>query len=244
MIVTNTVIIFSAALLPGIFLFLSKRRLRFGDLLMFSGAYLFAITITHLLPEVFHMPMSQLKLGYYVLAGFFLQFVIEYFTAGVEHGHLHVSEHKGGIIARPLVLAIALSVHAFLEGTLLTNPVLLEGHKPDSLLLGIVLHKIPATIALVSVLLAQLKSRKYIIGVLVFFAVASPAGLLLSDYLARASVLSQDTFAVLFAVVSGNFLHISTTIFFESTPGHVLSFRKIMTILLGVMAAIAAGFFL
>ncbi len=241
---TNATILFFAALLPGIFLFLSKKQLKFSNLLVFSGAYLFTITITHLFPEVFHAHIGEQKIGYYVLVGFFLQFVIEYFTAGVEHGHLHLSSRKEGVISRPLVLALALSIHAFLEGTLLANPTLLESHKPGSLLLGIVFHKIPAAIALVSVLLSQLKSRKQVISFLLFFALASPAGLLLSDYFAALNLLSEDTFVILFAVVSGNFLHISTTIFFESTPGHVLNFRKIAIILIGVFTAIVAGFFL
>jgi len=41
--------------------------------LIFSGAYLLTISITHLLPEVFHHGENSFKLGLFILAGFFLQ---------------------------------------------------------------------------------------------------------------------------------------------------------------------------
>jgi hypothetical protein len=40
------------------------------------------------------------------------------------------------------------------------------------------------------------------------------------------------------AMVIGIFLHISTTILFESTDGHKFSFTKIITIIIGTLLAI------
>ena len=40
------------------------------------------------------------------------------------------------------------------------------------------------------------------------------------------------------AIVIGIFLHISTTILFESTDGHKFSFQKILTIIVGALLAI------
>src|SRR5690606_4303797 len=55
--------------------------------LSFGGAYLFSITALHLMPETFSH--SENQIGYWVLAGFFLQLILEQFSKGVEHGHIH-----------------------------------------------------------------------------------------------------------------------------------------------------------
>ncbi|HRB53444.1 MAG TPA: zinc permease, partial [Bacteroidia bacterium] len=56
--------------------------------LAFSGAYLFGITITHLVPEVFSQ--GDKSIGIYVMTGFLFQIILEYFSKGIEHGHIHL----------------------------------------------------------------------------------------------------------------------------------------------------------
>ena len=62
-------------------------RLRFRWMLTFCGGLLFSTAILHLLPEVlaYGHPTENL----WLLSGFFLQFILEKFSAGIEHGHLH-----------------------------------------------------------------------------------------------------------------------------------------------------------
>ena len=56
-------------------------------LLAFSGAYLFTLTVTHLLPEAWQLvPGQGPRVGYWVLAGFFGQVLLEVFSQGIEHG--------------------------------------------------------------------------------------------------------------------------------------------------------------
>lgn len=87
--------------------------------LAFSGAYLFTITIIHLLPEVLlNSSSSPYRVGYWVLAGFFLQLVLELFSHGVEHGHIH---HHGHTDSMPFLLLGSLFVHSFLEGSILVE---------------------------------------------------------------------------------------------------------------------------
>lgn len=90
--------------------------------LVFAGAYLFSITIIHMLPELFVNGMQPDVIGIFVLAGFFMQLLLEYFTSGVEHGHLHHMPGENHTHSHthttPLYLLIALCIHAFLEGTL------------------------------------------------------------------------------------------------------------------------------
>ena len=53
-------------------------------LLAFSGAYLFTLTITHILPEALQLlPEHPERVGYWVLAGFFGQLLLEVLSQGV-----------------------------------------------------------------------------------------------------------------------------------------------------------------
>jgi zinc transporter ZupT len=140
---------------------------------------------------------------------------------------------------------MALSVHAFLEGTLVSNPVnhAIQSQK-STLLMGILLHKIPAAYALMSIVTCQLKSRRKAISLLLLFALASPAGLFLSDVTFRHQLITSQTFVILFALVSGNFLHISTTIVFESSPQHAFGIRRFSVAVIGALTAIVSEFLL
>ncbi len=56
-------------------------------LLAFSGAYLFTLTITHILPEALQLlPGHAERVGYWVLAGFFGKLLLEVLSQGIEHG--------------------------------------------------------------------------------------------------------------------------------------------------------------
>lgn len=189
-------------------------------------------------------------MGLFVLAGFFLQQLLEYLTSGIEHGHLHgvdhthvhVRSHHHQTISA-VVLLFALCIHAFMEGAMLAEPASSSRvYDPNPVLLGIVLHRAPAAFALMTVLTVQLRSRRRSIPYLVVFSFAAPAGLLISSYLAREEVLSPTGLLYLYALVSGNFLHISTTIMFESNPGHKYDARKIAVAFFGALIAVAVEY--
>jgi zinc and cadmium transporter len=209
--------------------------------LVFAGSYLFSVTVIHILPELFHSEYNGSMLGFYVLVGFFLQLILEYFTSGVEHGHIHKHDHKGGVAY--LGLMIALCLHAFMEGTLLAHPSTLHDHDTHdntALLLGIVFHKMPAAFALTAVIMHDLQNKTKAVILLLIFSLASPFGVLTGDFVASQSLVTDKQFAILFAIVSGNFLHISTTIFFESSPEHKFSLKKLAVSLLGAGLAASA----
>ena len=242
--IINLLILIGSAVLGG---FLSvkystKKDVNYSLILAFSGAYLFSITIIHILPELFSNSVNAGISGLYVLGGFFLQQILEFFTAGAEHGHVHVIDHshnhKAGL---GISLLIGLSVHALLEGSLLThtngNPA-----QADNLAVafGIGLHKLPAAFAMMSILLCYYKTMAKPILFLTLFALASPVGLLTSQYAIEAHVFTQQTINLLFGLVSGSFLYISTTIVFESTPGHQIKLNKLIVLLLGAGVAVLA----
>lgn len=112
----------------------------------------------------------------------------------------------------------------------------------NAILLGIALHRAPAAFALMTVLAVQFHSRRRAVPYLVGFSLAAPLGLMISNYLAFIEVLSSTGLIYLYALVSGNFLHISTTIVFESTPGHKFDARKMAITIFGALVAVAVEY--
>src|SRR6186997_2922559 len=84
----------------SIFLFGNLSRKFLKMLLAFSGAYLFALSVLHLIPEVYSSDVKWI--GAFVLLGFFLQVILEVFSQGIEHGHIHV--HKDHAHAFPMAM--------------------------------------------------------------------------------------------------------------------------------------------
>ncbi len=208
-------------------------------LLIFAGSFLFSITIIHMLPEVFSFGENPITIGIYVLLGFFLQQVLEYFSSGIEHGHFHKGESISASSKYSIV--IALMIHSLLEGTLLTHDSPFhDKNESYSLLAGILLHKVPAAFALMTTLKTGEKFSMSQWMILIAFSVASPLGMILSGSLLD---LSHESLVILFAIVSGSFLHISTTIFVESSPNHHFGLKKILISLLGAAIAIASELF-
>ena len=158
-------LLFFTTFLAGLIAFFTpKSRGKIYKLaLVFAGAYLFAITIIHILPELYFNAENPTLIGLYVLGGFFLQQVLEYFSRGAEHGHIHHhSDEHGHNPASIFPVIIALSVHAFLEGSLLAHPgTIHEDHDATALFLGILLHKAPAAFALMTIVLCYL-TRKWL----------------------------------------------------------------------------------
>ncbi len=246
MIVNITVLLFST-LLAGLAVLLipNLNTNRFKILLSFSGAYLFSITVIHILPELFHETTNLRLTGVYVLAGFFLQMILEYFSSGVEHGHIHLDHdhsHHGHTHSHlPYSMFISLCLHSFLEGTLLMHPFHTHEHEGAyTLLIGLVLHKIPESFALISILLFGLNKRYKAILLLIIYSLCSPAGLLTSDLLFHELKVDETIFQFLFALVAGNFLYISTTIFFESSPDHKFKISRLAVLILAAIMAIIA----
>ncbi|WP_223262063.1 ZIP family metal transporter [Cardinium endosymbiont of Dermatophagoides farinae] len=188
-------------------------------LLTFSGGYLLANTLLHLMPELFISKVLATHVGGYIMIGFFLQRFIETFSAGVEHGHAIVpaSGHSCVRNYKTLSFLTSIALHALLDGTLLAHGH--AGHATqEGLLLGMMLHKFLEAVALVSVLGGFNLSVRWILLYLTLFSLASPIGLWLSSYLNH--YISDDASIMLLSIVTGNFLYISATMLFEASPNH------------------------
>jgi zinc transporter ZupT len=208
-------------------------------LLSFSGAYILALCLFHLIPEVYSDLHNTSLAGWAIVIGFLLQLALDYISGGIEHGHVHLHKHdnQASHLQKeqqrfPLMMMAGLCIHAFIEGV----PLFLEPEGSE-LLTGIILHNIPISITLVAALLHAGISVRNSFLALLFFSLMTPAGALSAfGLLPSLSTDWRDLMAPLsLALVIGIFLHISTTILFESDKNHRFNLAKFMTILAGVI---------
>jgi len=225
-IISQILVLFSSVFLGGLLVQLFKKSTNLKLLLSFSGGYLLTIIFTHILPETYHTLGREA--GFFILAGFLLQLLLEYFSQGVEHGHAHT--HGIGKTF-PIVLFLSLAIHAFVEAV----PLVSQGHDGHihaevDLFWGIFLHKVPVAVALMTVFkaseLTQIKSWIY----LAVFGLMAPLGLLFGSYIVQNYTVNTNW---IMAIAIGMFLHISTTIIFESSEGHKINFMKLLSIIIG-----------
>ena len=231
-------LLFLPVLLAGVTVFfvkLTESRLKL--LLAFSAAYLLALSFLHLIPDIFSsLPARQA--GLWVLAGFFIQVLLEFFSSGIEHGHAHIHAEKHKI---PLVLLCGLYLHSFIEGLPLAGIFNAEqSQKQNSFLMGVTLHNIPISVAFAGLLLHQQIAKNRIIIYLLLLALMAPLGSLTGHFIEIAFGSIEHLSIIFTAIVVGIFLHIATTIIFESSEkNHRYHITKLISILLGVALAYA-----
>jgi zinc and cadmium transporter len=202
----------------------------------FTGAYLLCLTLLHLLPELYHGQRDNFRneevvLGVLMLAGFFAQIGLDAISMGVEHGHAHALGSR-----LPVGVLAGLCLHALVEATALGDAS--THYDPRSrrmLLWSIVLHNYPVSIALLGMMLQTGMKRSRALGLLGLFAAMAPLGLTLSAHSALAAYSRELT-----AFVIGIFMHISTTILFESSDIHRFNLAKLGAIALGIGLGIAS----
>ncbi len=221
-----TYLLLIASVLLGVFLvlFLKPSQKTVRLLLAFSGAYLLSVAILHLLPEVYTDSSDNNIIGICILSGVILQSVLESFSKGAEHGHIHI--HTNGKTF-PRLLFISLCVHAFSEGL----PI---HHSGENLLWAIIVHKIPIAIILTIFLVNSNFSKKTIGIFLSVFALMSPLGVLLSNKIIFFELYSSE----ITALIIGIFFHISTIILFESSENHNFNLHKFLAIITGILLTI------
>ena len=226
--------------------FRSGSKLRLKIMLSFSGAYLLALAMMHLLPEIYgqepthhhhdhdhggHAHNYDLIPGLLVMLGFLFQVILEMVSHGVEHGHAHreLKRPKHNI---PIAAMLSLCLHAFIEsipiGTQINNPGV-----TDKLFWGIALHHIPVGIVLFSLLRERKLKLPTTYGLLLLFAIMAPLGMITGEFLPEINKI--NVYATAF--VAGIFLHISTTILFESSEDHRFNIIKIVSVIAAIVVA-------
>lgn len=193
-------------------------------LLAFSGAYLLSITLLHLMPDVFIT--LHYKASHFILIGLLLQLVLDFFSKGADHGHIHIQKSN----SFPWILFISLSIHAFMEGIPLADN---HHHHHQHLLWAIVVHKVPISIILATFLVNSNFSKKTSILFLVLFSLMSPLG----SFIGSNSPLLINYRNEITAVIIGVLLHISTIILFETSKNHKFNLFKFLAIITGIIVA-------
>ncbi|WP_412476289.1 ZIP family metal transporter [Flavobacterium sp. TBRC 19031] len=197
-----------------------KKKNNLKLLLAFSGSFLLSLTVMDLLPKVYES--HNHSIGLFIMVGILFQIILEFFSKGAEHGHVHGHDK---INSMPWLLFISLCLHAFLEGF----PV---GHHHD-LAYGIAIHHLPIAIILTTFFLNAELNKTALFVFMVSFALMTPLGTWISD---SAPIITQY-FTEITAVVIGILFHISSTIIFESSEGHNFNIAKISMIILGILLA-------
>ncbi|MFT4801800.1 MAG: zinc transporter ZupT [Flavobacteriaceae bacterium] len=188
--------------------------------LAFSGAFLLALTIFELLPEVYQNPNKTI--GVYIIAGILLQIVLEFFSQGAEHGHVHIHDHNNSF---PWLLFISLSIHALLEGV----PINVN----NNLLLGIMVHKIPIALILSIFFIKANYKKSTTLLFLILFGLMTPLG----NWLSNNFEIIQNYHKEITAIAIGVFFHVSTTILFESSKNHQFNVSKMSAVIIAVVMA-------
>lgn len=191
-------------------------------LLAFSGAFLLGITIFEMLPEIFKQYHNAKTISLFIVLGILLQICLEFFSEGAEHGHVHLHKDEKNF---PWMLFISLSLHSLIEGTPLNHH--------DNILYGIVIHKIPVVIILTTFFMNSALKKTSIAFFLILFALMTPIGTYIISEFPSLSKYSSH----IMAMAVGIFLHISTTILFESSEGHKFNLVKLIVITIGLFSA-------
>lgn len=231
---------------------------RFGSLiqsqlnliLAFGGAFLVGIIFNHLVPETYAL---NPKAGYFVVLGFLIQGILEYLSQGVEHGHAHHYESKNVQGNMPWAMFFSLCLHSFIE----SMPLSSHGHEDHNdhdhfghmhltgiesidatLMFGLILHKFPVALVLMSMLDAFGVSRAKQWSALVFFGLTPLLGMLVySNLLDLSSSWAAALPEYAGGILIGILLHISTTILFETGDGHRFNRNKMLVTVGGFVLA-------
>ena len=194
-----------------------KKKNNLKLLLAFSGSFLLSLTVMHLLPKLYESKNNNI--GIFIMFGILFQIILEFFSKGAEHGHVHGHDQ---IKKMPWLLFISLCIHALLEGF----PV---GQHHD-LAIGIAIHHLPIAIILTTFFINANLDKKIIFIFMATFAIMTPLGTIIFDYLS----FPNEYYSEITAVVIGILFHISSTIIFESSEGHKFNIAKISMIILGI----------
>lgn len=211
-------------------------------LLIFSGAFLFAIAINHLMPEI--VQIDTKKASIYILIGFLFQLLLDFFSQGIEHGHIH---HHSKTF--PWGVFIGLALHALLEGM----PFSIEhaGHShahhhasglaanQTSFFVGILMHKLPIVIVLANLAVSSNLSKLKATLIVAAFVSMMPLGTLINEWATHSISNIYDEFHIaVLGIVSGIILHVSTVIMFETDKNHEFNIYKVILTVFAFVLAI------
>lgn len=205
-----------------------RAMLAFGTGVLLGAAFL------HMIPESFY-GLTGKQVGIGVLGGFLVIYLLERFMHHPHEGVACSVRHMGfsaycGIMLHSLIDGLAL-------GAGLAMPTLTL-----AVTLAIVLHKLPASLALTGILLNADYSRKRIIWLLVLFSLSTPIGAVIAFYVLKDLSAAALPWAI--AVSAGTFLAIATADLMPQVhAGNDGRLRNLAALFLGIFVIAASDHF-
>ncbi len=177
---------------------LSQRALAL--LLSFSAGVLLGAVFFRMLPEIGRVLNDGAGLP--ILAGFLLIFVMERFV------FVHAcEEHDCDIHQMGIPAFLGISLHSLLDGIALGAGLILPQLGPV-VLLAVIIHKMPDSMSISSILLSAGWARCQVGFLSVAFSMTTPVGAILAYLFLRA--LSPENIAAAIGISAGTFLAIAT----------------------------------
>lgn len=177
-----------------------------GDLfdvfLSFGAGALLSAAFLHMIPS--SIPALGPLTGVFLLIGYLLMVLIERFTMAHPCGEEACPNHRIGIVA-----LFGLSVHSVIAGTALGVGLAsaVDTSTSIALLSAILVHKIPETLALMSLLAISGWAGWPAAAMLIVFASMGPSGILIGSFLEGES---PAFLSAALAISSGTFLYIAS----------------------------------
>lgn len=200
---------------------------------LFSGSFLMGIALFGLMPELFD---KIIQAGLWIVVGFFFQIVLEKFTGGLDHGHIHANNVPKSVF----VLFGGLMLHALLEGYSAGLSNYMKPGIVSGMVVGIAIHEIPAAFSLSVLMHSKYKGKVHALLFLIIYAAATPIGYFSGVYIHNENLISEEMSSIITAIIAGTFLHISTVIVFENSLRKKEGLSKLLVISLGLVISYIA----
>jgi zinc and cadmium transporter len=168
--------------------------------LSFSAGVLLGAVFFHMLPETGRVLGESM--GWPILGGFLLIFVLERFV------FVHAcEEHDCDIHQMGIPAFLGISLHSLLDGMALGAGLILPQLGPV-VLLAVIIHKMPDSMSISSILLAAGWDRRKVAILALLFSLTTPVGALITFLFFRS--LDQEQVAMAIGISAGTFLAIAT----------------------------------
>lgn len=169
----------------------------------FSAGVLMATAFLHMLPDALERASSQ-QVGTAILLSFIFLFVLEKFIMLHPCEETHCDFHTMGLAA-----FIGMSTHTFFDGIALGTSFFTG--LSSVVFFAIMVHKIPSSFSLASILKAAKWPSKRILLFICLFGSIIPLGAFVSVYFLQ--TISQQALGIAIALSLGTFLYIATSDF-------------------------------
>jgi zinc transporter ZupT len=182
-----------AAVLFSLFFKLNDAKMRY--FLVISAGIIFGISIFHFVPELYrHFTIMGLVC---VILGFSIPYII-------SHVSDNLSKHHENFSFIDSITFISFSIDAIIDGLILGSAI---KENSQYLLIGLILHRIPMTFSLVSILRTHTKSASIMYLLCFTFIALTPLSALIGNYYISAFTLNTTQYFTY--LTSGIFIYIS-----------------------------------